>query len=415
MVRGLMLSVFLGIGLSGLACMARAADVPPPGISGRDDRSPDLGVLSTYRDGVGRLLVPVDRRELRECTAFCVDRRWIMTAAHCLAGLSRVPRQARFVPDAEEGGRQGVAIAWPRREPEAWNAAIGGVAFPVAANRRSIRPEQDWVALPLSAPVCRTTLPVLPVRARHLIHMARKGKGADKGRRVELSVLAHHGDVGHARLLRSARCGLAINRDARRLRRRLPPEVILHDCDLAFGASGSPLFLRVPYDRHVVVGMNVAIFERNRARIGRLAHGPLGGPKGGAAGTQPAQGAVDDGFVANMAVSASTFAAVVMALRQEGPPVTDRRAIASLQRLLRAKGLDPGPIDGVMGPRTREALIAFRRSQGMEPVALASSVILEVLRDTTEVTTAAAQPTGERGGLPPRPGLVPAASRIRAR
>lgn len=35
------------------------------------------------------------------------------------------------------------------------------------------------------------------------------------------------------------------------------------------------------------------------------------------------------------------------------------------QRLLRKHGFDPGPIDGVDGPRTRKATIAFKRSRGL--------------------------------------------------
>ncbi len=384
--------------------------VPPPGIAGHDDRSLELGSLAVFRKGVGRLLVPVGRRELKECTAFCVDRQWIMTAAHCLAGLSKAPRRARFVPEGMEARQQGVAIAWPRRNEEAWNAVIGGVAFPVVASRRHIQPDRDWVALPLRAPVCGTTLPILPVQVDTLDTLAYKGRREDSG--IKLSVLAYHGDRGHRRLMRSARCGLAANRDALRLRQRLSPHVILHDCDLAFGASGSPLFMTLPFGRHAVVGMNVAIFERNQARIGRLAHGPLTRTIGRAAG-EPVQETVDDGFVANMAVSTSAFAAVVLALRQEGPPLTDRRAIATVQRLLKARGLNPGPIDGVLGPRTRKALIAYRRSQGMEPVALASSMVLESLRETVEVTTASVRAQGRpAGGVQPRPRLVPAASHI---
>jgi hypothetical protein len=37
------------------------------------------------------------------------------------------------------------------------------------------------------------------------------------------------------------------------------------------------------------------------------------------------------------------------------------------QKLLKAKGFDLGNIDGILGPRTRRALIAFQRQQGLEP------------------------------------------------
>ena len=40
---------------------------------------------------------------------------------------------------------------------------------------------------------------------------------------------------------------------------------------------------------------------------------------------------------------------------------------AALQVALRAHGFDPGPIDGVRGPRTSGALMAFQRKQGLQP------------------------------------------------
>ena len=39
--------------------------------------------------------------------------------------------------------------------------------------------------------------------------------------------------------------------------------------------------------------------------------------------------------------------------------------IRSLQQALRDKGFDPGPIDGMMGPQTRQALQSFQRSNNI--------------------------------------------------
>jgi LysM repeat protein len=41
--------------------------------------------------------------------------------------------------------------------------------------------------------------------------------------------------------------------------------------------------------------------------------------------------------------------------------------VAALQVALRAHGLQPGPIDGVPGPRTRDALVRFQRARGLVP------------------------------------------------
>ena len=37
--------------------------------------------------------------------------------------------------------------------------------------------------------------------------------------------------------------------------------------------------------------------------------------------------------------------------------------VKALQQALQAKGVDPGPIDGIMGPKTTEALKAFQKDQ----------------------------------------------------
>lgn len=39
--------------------------------------------------------------------------------------------------------------------------------------------------------------------------------------------------------------------------------------------------------------------------------------------------------------------------------------VRQVQQQLASRGFDPGPVDGVMGPRTREALKDFHRSKGM--------------------------------------------------
>ncbi|MCC5912363.1 MAG: LysM peptidoglycan-binding domain-containing protein [Clostridiaceae bacterium] len=41
--------------------------------------------------------------------------------------------------------------------------------------------------------------------------------------------------------------------------------------------------------------------------------------------------------------------------------------VERLQRLLRDAGFDPGTIDGIFGPRTEAAVIAFQRSKGLTP------------------------------------------------
>lgn len=42
------------------------------------------------------------------------------------------------------------------------------------------------------------------------------------------------------------------------------------------------------------------------------------------------------------------------------------RFIREAQRTLRALGYDPGPVDGLMGPKTKDALARYQRSERIE-------------------------------------------------
>jgi peptidoglycan hydrolase-like protein with peptidoglycan-binding domain len=47
-------------------------------------------------------------------------------------------------------------------------------------------------------------------------------------------------------------------------------------------------------------------------------------------------------------------------------PALDIEGIRRVQRKLREKAIDPGPADGVLGPRTTEAVRVFRGRYGMK-------------------------------------------------
>ncbi len=47
------------------------------------------------------------------------------------------------------------------------------------------------------------------------------------------------------------------------------------------------------------------------------------------------------------------------------PPAQDRRLVAGTQSGLRDMGYDPGPVDGILGPRTRAAIRAYQKDHRM--------------------------------------------------
>ncbi|MBC9983706.1 lytic murein transglycosylase [Bradyrhizobium campsiandrae] len=63
----------------------------------------------------------------------------------------------------------------------------------------------------------------------------------------------------------------------------------------------------------------------------------------------------------------------------------DERVLSSaerteLQSLLRSNGFDPGPSDGMLGPRTSAAIVAFEKKANLVPDGFASGALLERLR-----------------------------------
>lgn len=52
-----------------------------------------------------------------------------------------------------------------------------------------------------------------------------------------------------------------------------------------------------------------------------------------------------------------------VAARPGTPPQPAPRYVREAQRALRDLGYEPGPVDGVVGPRTREALAKYQRSE----------------------------------------------------
>jgi peptidoglycan hydrolase-like protein with peptidoglycan-binding domain len=53
--------------------------------------------------------------------------------------------------------------------------------------------------------------------------------------------------------------------------------------------------------------------------------------------------------------------------------------VRQIQAVLRGEGHDPGPIDGVMGARTQEAIRSFQSAHNLERTGEANSETLEKL------------------------------------
>jgi localization factor PodJL len=63
--------------------------------------------------------------------------------------------------------------------------------------------------------------------------------------------------------------------------------------------------------------------------------------------------------------------------------VGDRQALVRMiQELLTVRGYDPGPADGMEGPRTRDAVAQFQQSIGLQPNGEPSQAVLDALNAT---------------------------------
>jgi peptidoglycan hydrolase-like protein with peptidoglycan-binding domain len=71
----------------------------------------------------------------------------------------------------------------------------------------------------------------------------------------------------------------------------------------------------------------------------------------------------------------ATFSATAQQSTPQDITKIDTQAVTSLnpdkirvvQQALQSKGFDPGPIDGIVGPRTKEAVRNFQDRYGMNP------------------------------------------------
>ena len=84
-----------------------------------------------------------------------------------------------------------------------------------------------------------------------------------------------------------------------------------------------------------------------------------------------------------------------------GPAGPDPALIASVQRALASLGYDPGPPDGVAGPRTREALSAFQRDRGLIANGTLDGATLAALR----LASTPSAPSGPQVAGRPPPGV----------
>jgi peptidoglycan hydrolase-like protein with peptidoglycan-binding domain len=75
---------------------------------------------------------------------------------------------------------------------------------------------------------------------------------------------------------------------------------------------------------------------------------------------------------------------------------TDRDPVKAAQESLRDKGYDPGPADGKMGPKTRQAVREFQTKEGLKPTGTLDSTTMARLGAGEHEASPSASPATER-------------------
>jgi peptidoglycan hydrolase-like protein with peptidoglycan-binding domain len=82
--------------------------------------------------------------------------------------------------------------------------------------------------------------------------------------------------------------------------------------------------------------------------------------------------------------------------------------VRSVQQSLKTKGIDAGPVDGIWGPKTHQALQQFQEKQGLDATGQLNARTLEALgipgeqaaSESSASAGASASRSGQQGALP---------------
>jgi hypothetical protein len=330
-------------------------------VFGSDERVPLPQNLRAVGDKIGVLHDP---RSHSVCTAFCVGKDIVATAAHCLYRTADVPPLRLSDIVVKLYGSHAVTHIAGTSEgaPEA-NVIAGSTRLNV---HPPIDATRDWALVRLARPVCRNggfKLSRKPVEA--VMRLSEAGKVYN---------VAYHRDLPKWQPMFESGCAVKrgfedadwnlIQRDFTN-----PAQLLLHTCDTGGASSGSPLLVDGT-EGPEVVGINVGTYVQSKVIMlnGAVLH----------------RFKSDD--VANTGVNSLAFAASLDAL-SGADTLLSRREIQLLQARLAAKDLYMGPQDGTLTSATRIAIERFERASEVPVTGLATRALLQTLVGTSQVAT----------------------------
>ncbi|NJM33362.1 MAG: trypsin-like serine protease [Rhodomicrobium sp.] len=346
----------LRAGMSSLPHEGYAAPFPflPVAIFGNDERRDLPEELSALEGRIGMLY---EQSTQTLCTAFCVSKEIIATAAHCLFQ----PKNGRL-PDLSEvtfrlnyGNTYQQTGIFGRRTPYTKHyIAVGTTAF---NNEPPLSAPRDWALVKLERPICR--FGVLRIETNAPSDLIKKSK------ENKIFQVAYHWDYKHWQLAYSTPCSVKQDYDQikwRFIRQHFidHDQLILHNCDTGGASSGSPILLNVdPPNLPVAVAINVGTYTRTRIllRNGQVVK------------------KLNPDIIANTAVNSSAFRNVIPEL-EAAELINSHEDMIRLQSELQTRGLYAGVIDGELGRGTRSAILNFEASIGLPPTGLPTIALL---------------------------------------
>jgi hypothetical protein len=358
----------------------------PVAVFGKEDRTDLPERLSPLEGKVGMLY---EQSTQTLCTAFCVSKGIIATAAHCLFQ----PKNNKL-PDLNEvnfrlsyGKTYQTSGISDRHTPFAKNnIAVGTTVF---NNEPPLSAPKDWALVKLERPICRFGF--LKIDARPVADLIEKSKEG------KVFQVGYHWDWKHWQLAYSKPC--KVSRDFDQIKWRFikqhfinSHELVLHDCDTGGASSGSPILMDTDSsDGPSVVAINVGTYTRTRIllREGRIVK------------------RLKPDIIANTGVNGTAFNAVIPSL-ENADLLASIDDMIKLQFELQFRGLYGGALDGQLGRGTRNAILRYEESQGLMQTGLPTKALLRRLdEDRIKASHTLSTARGTAGEPQPRPNPTP--------
>jgi Trypsin len=340
---------FLGILAWAAFCMANPLTASAA-VIGADDRQAVPANLFELNAKIGLL---VNSRSRAVCTAFCIETDLIATAAHCIYPMA--------------GAALGSDITFQLRGATSRVRNSDGPVPAVITGSLSVKLSppidavSDWAIIKLASPTCKAGGLALSTLSAVDLETQSPAPAVYNA--------SFHRDQGDGQLLLSRNCSVSKSfrgADATVITREFSDaaNILLHTCDTGLASSGSPLLIDGP-EGPEVIGINSGTYVRTRTSVKNQTLAPR----------------YRTDVIANTGVSVSRFLDQIENLNR-ADLIASKADLDELRDLLAAEGLLSGQRDRALDTAAlKHAIEAFERSTGQPVQGLATTVVLERLRE----------------------------------